>query len=132
MSMRQAWHGPSHAESQHTPSARNPEAQSAAVDAEAPSAILQSPTSLQLFPSRPAHVSGSSRFCTSVHLPGLAPAHVWHVPQAATLQQTLSVQNAFAPTHCSLEVHVAPSVVWSQVSSRANAFATPPKSTSSL
>jgi hypothetical protein len=114
--MRHAWHAPSHAESQHTPSTRNPDAQAAAVAAAAPLLALHSATSLQLFPSFAAHESASSRFSTSLHLPGVTPAHVAHVPHFATLQQTPSLQNPPLPTHASSVVHDAPSVMCIHVS----------------
>jgi hypothetical protein len=96
-------HGPSHADSQHTPSAQCPLVQSELTAHPRPIFCLHSLVDEQI--RSPEHVSGSSASTTLLHLP-FVPAHVSQKPVHTRSQQNPS-EHARVEQSSSFE-HVAP------------------------
>ena len=99
-----AWHAPLQAESQQTPSAHCPVAQSPAPVQDAPIDFLQVPLPSQ--PVAPAHAPSGIPTPTLPQMPSApepfrAAEHAWHAPPHAESQQTPSV-------HCPVAQSPAP------------------------
>ncbi len=97
-----AWHWPVQAELQHTPSAQNPVAQSAATLHDWPCFFLQAPLASQVL--APLQPLGSSAFLMATQVPP-APVQDWQAPHDADAQQKLSTH---APLHSEASLQALP------------------------